>query len=69
VNDLRADPPTAPEDPLVRLRADFPQFDIWRENICGRRRYVARSRHLSVNPYTVITEDPEELRAALSGAA
>jgi hypothetical protein len=69
VSDLRADPPAVPEDPIVRLRADFPQFDIWRENIYGRRRYVARSRHLSVSPHSVITEDPDELRAALSGRA
>jgi hypothetical protein len=68
VNDLRADL-SEPGDPLVRLRDDFPQFEIWRENICGRRRYIARSRHLNVNPYTVVTEDPAELRAALSGPA
>ena len=51
---------------LASLQAGFPQFRIWRENVLGRRRYVACSQHLSVNPHTVITDDPEELRAALS---
>jgi hypothetical protein len=56
---------TAP-DPLPALQQQFPAFLIWRENAFGRRRYVARSQHLSVNPHTVITDDPDELRAALS---
>jgi hypothetical protein len=54
---------------LASLQADFPQFRIWRENLPGRHRYVARSQHLSVNPHTVITDDPDELRAALSRPA
>lgn len=52
--------------PVIAGDEEFPQFHIWRENMHGRRRYVARSQHLSVNPYTVITSDPGELRAALS---
>jgi hypothetical protein len=56
---------TAP-DPLPALQQQFPAFLIWRENMSGRRRYVARSQHLSVNPHTVVTDDPDELRAALS---
>lgn len=55
---------TAP-DPLPALQQQFPAFLIWRENVLGRRRYVARSQHLSVNPHTVITDDPDELRAVL----
>ena len=55
-----------PSDPLPALQQQFPAFQIWRENMFGRRRYVARSQHLSVHPHTVITADPDELRAALS---
>jgi hypothetical protein len=55
----------AEADELASLQADYPQFRIWRETMPGRRRYVARSQHLSVNPHTVITDDPDELRAAL----
>jgi hypothetical protein len=54
---------------LAALQEDFPQFRIWRENMLGRRRYVARSQHPGVNPHTVITNDPDELRAALSRPA
>jgi hypothetical protein len=46
-------------------RPTTPRFRISRETVPGRRRYVARSQHLSVNPHTVITDDPDELRAAL----
>jgi hypothetical protein len=56
----------ASRDQLAALCEDFPQYRIWRENVYGRHRYVARSQHLSVNPHTVITDDPDELRAALS---
>jgi hypothetical protein len=59
---------TAP-DPLPALRQQFPAHLIWRENMLSRLRYVARSRSLSVHPHTVITDDPEELRAALSRLA
>ncbi len=56
-------PGDQPSDPLPALQQQFPAFLIWRENVFGRRRYVARSQHLTVNPHTVITD---ELRAALS---
>ena len=52
-------------DHLPALRADFPAFRIWRENVGGRVLYVARSQYLSLNPHTVVTDDPAELRAAL----
>ncbi len=56
-------------DPLPALQQQFPAHLIWRENLHSRRRYVARSRNLSVHPHTVITDDPDELRAALSRRA
>jgi hypothetical protein len=61
--------PAADAHELARLQADFPQFRIWRESLPGRSRYIARSQHLSVNPHTVITDDPAELRTALTGPA
>jgi hypothetical protein len=57
--------PLAMPDQLPALRADFPAFRIWRENVGGRVLYVARSQNLSLNPHTVVTDDPAELRAAL----
>jgi hypothetical protein len=56
------------DDPLPRLRADFPQFRIWREQTPGRVRYVARRLDASVRPHTVITADPAELRRELSAS-
>jgi hypothetical protein len=50
---------------LDRLRADFPQFWIWRENTGSGVRFVARSQRAGLNPHTVVTADPAELRAAL----
>ena len=50
---------------LDRLRADFPQFWIWRENTGSGVRYIARSQRAGLNPHTVVTADPAELRAAL----
>jgi hypothetical protein len=61
------DPPAAPDD-LPGLRADFPTFRIWREDICGRTRYIAYRQHPDQHPHTVITDDPAELRAALKPA-
>jgi hypothetical protein len=48
------------------LQASFPRFRIWREITYGRARYIARSRDPGVGPHTVITPDPDELRAALA---
>ncbi len=50
---------------LDGLRADFPQFWIWRENTGSGVRYVARSQRAGLNPHTVVTADPAELRAVL----
>jgi hypothetical protein len=56
---------------LDQIRTDFPDFDIAREIIRDRIRYVSRRRRPGVQPDTVVTADLEELRAALSppGAA
>jgi hypothetical protein len=64
-----ADPQATAPDPLPVLQRQFPAFRIWRENIYGRRRYVARSQHLNQHPHTVITDDPDELRDALGRRA
>ena len=57
------------DDALASLRADFPRFRIWRENFAGRVRYIARSQHPGQHPHTIVTDDPGELCAALSGTA
>ena len=57
--------PTDEKGSLNRLRADFPQFWIWRENTGSGVRYIARSQRAGLNPHTVVTDDPAELRAAL----
>jgi hypothetical protein len=57
--------PDLPEDPLPQLRADFPQFHIWREHTPGRVRYVARRTNGGTGPHTLVTADPAELRREL----
>lgn len=54
-----------PAAELAILQAQFPCFRIWRERTCDRARYVARSLHPGLNPHTVVTDDIDELRAAL----
>lgn len=54
---------------LAVLRAEFPAFRIWAEQMPGRVRYVARARAGGINPHTVITADLGELREALRPAA
>jgi hypothetical protein len=53
---------------LAVLRTEFPAYEVWREEVSGRVRYVARSRTPGVNPHTLITADVEELREALRSA-
>lgn len=53
-------------DDLPILRQQFPGFEIWREVTGDRTRYIARRRHTWLSPHTVVTADPDELRAALS---
>jgi hypothetical protein len=55
-------------DPLPGLQTEFPAFRIWREDVAGNVRYVARSRSLCLPVHTVVTTDPDELRAALAPA-
>jgi hypothetical protein len=58
----------AEADELARLRVALPAFRIWREDACGRVRYIARSQHAGLNPHTVVTDDLDELREALANA-
>jgi S-adenosyl methyltransferase len=58
---------TLPEQ-LPALRAEFPGWRIWREDTCGRVRYIARSRRVGLHPHTVVTADLPELRQALQVA-
>jgi hypothetical protein len=53
---------------LTALQEEFPAFRITRELTLTGPRYIARSRHLSQNPHTLITADPGELRTALTSA-
>lgn len=50
---------------LVALQAEFPAYQIWRESVRGRSRYVALRRGQGLGPHTVITPDISELRDAL----
>jgi hypothetical protein len=59
----------ASHDQLAALCEDFPQFLVWREDDCGRVRYIVRSQHPGQHPHTVVTADLGELRAALSDAS
>ena len=60
------EPSTEIEDELAGLRTSFPEFQISREVLGGRRRYVARRLAPGTRPHTVITPDPGELRSALA---
>ena len=55
-------------DDLAELQAEFPAFQIWREDFPSRSRYIARSRYRGLNPHTVVTTDLRELRTALQPA-
>jgi hypothetical protein len=52
---------------LAELQEDFPGFRIWREVTGERVRLVAVRRRHGTSPHTVVTADPAELRAVLSG--
>ena len=56
-------------DDLAMVRADFPAYQIWREEGRDQPRYVARSRVWRLNPHTVVTPDLDELRDALAPAS
>jgi hypothetical protein len=57
--------PPHPPDDLPALRQQFPGYDIWRETTGEHSRYVARRRDPSLSPHTIVTADPDELRATL----
>jgi hypothetical protein len=55
---------------LAALRREFPGYRIWRELAVGRVSYVACRLAPGTHPHTVVTADPDKLRAALkSGQA
>jgi len=60
--------PDVVPDPLAALQRDFPAYHFWRETTLTGPRYIARSRHLSQSPHTLVTRDPAEIRAELSAA-
>jgi len=66
-NGTSGTPPPASTDnaTLPAVRAEFPQFRIWRESTRNRIRYIARSLHRGIRPHTVVTADLGELRAEL----
>ena len=53
----------ASHDQLAALRQEFPAFRIWREEICDRVRYNACRQQPGLHPHTVVTDDPDEMRA------
>jgi hypothetical protein len=56
----------ATADDLASLLQQFPGFRIWREVTGEHARLVAVRRHAGTRPHTVVTNDADELRAALS---
>jgi hypothetical protein len=63
---------TAATEPTAKLtlrqvRREFPQFEIWREAVLDRPRFIARAQGLGIRPHTVVTADLAELRDALAG--
>ena len=68
VQDDEAPDVSALDAELTELQAEFPAFQIWREEMPGRARYVARSLRADLNPHTVVTSDLAELRDALEPA-
>ena len=55
----------AAPDPLLAIQQEFPHYRIWREDIAGRVRYIARSLGHGLRPHTVVTGDLAELHGAL----
>jgi hypothetical protein len=51
---------------LTALRAEFPEFQIWLEQLSTRERFVARRQRPGPGLHTVVTSDPAELRATLA---
>jgi S-adenosyl methyltransferase len=53
------------EDDLATVQADFPGYEIWREVLPDRDRYVVRSLLPGLSPHTLVTDDLGELRGLL----
>jgi hypothetical protein len=51
---------------VAALRAEFPSYQISRELAVGRVRYVACRLRPGTHPHTVMSADPEKIRAALT---
>jgi hypothetical protein len=50
---------------VAALRKEFPGYQISREVAVGQVRYVACRRHPGTHPHTVMSADPDKLRAWL----
>lgn len=57
---------TPPDRTLAMLRREFPGYRIWLEPAHDQYRFVARRQHPGTGPHTVMTSDPDELRAVLA---
>jgi O-methyltransferase involved in polyketide biosynthesis len=53
------------EDDLAAVQADFPGYQIWREILPGRDRFIVRSLVPGLSPHTLVTDDLAELRDVL----
>jgi hypothetical protein len=51
---------------VAALREEFPGYRISRELVVGQVRYVACRLHPDTHPHTVMSADPDRLRAALN---
>jgi hypothetical protein len=50
---------------VAALRKEFPGHRITRELFVGQVHYTACGLHPGTHPHTVVTADPDKLRAAL----
>jgi hypothetical protein len=53
---------------LTALRAEFPEFQIWLEQLSTGDRFVARRQQPGPGLHTAVTSDPVELRPTLAAA-
>jgi hypothetical protein len=53
---------------IAALRDEFPDFRFSRELAVGQVRYVACRLHPDTHPHTVMSANPDRLRAALKGS-
>jgi hypothetical protein len=50
---------------VAALREEFPDYRVSRDLFVGQVHYIACCLQLGTHPHTVITADPDKLRAAL----